>query len=47
MKRRREYLWKARRGEMDRAVDAYLKMVDKNTGVRSDGKTCFVFGKIC
>jgi hypothetical protein len=29
MKRQMEYLWKAKRGEFDRAVNACLKMVDK------------------
>ena len=46
MQRHRAYLWKAKRGEFDRAVNACLKMVGKTIGEKSDGKTCFVFGII-
>ena len=44
IKKRKDYLRKAKRGEEDRVVNAALRMVDKTIGKKSDGTVCFVFG---
>jgi len=44
MKKHKDYLGKAKRGEMDRAVNAVLKLGEQSMDRKSNGEACFVFG---